>query len=167
MWLSCDYHNRFCMQVGMRIGVTTTSSVLALLVSSGVYNVIQSRRNCNVFILLFLKVGCILVSIKIALRKWDKWLFGGTSFWVQFLACAGGSGWIKAQPAHLLAQPYKVSYSCRLTFVTLSQRSGPYDGLNPRMSIACMDVCKLDMFVVFVYSLWKTSCILITWINLD
>ena len=34
------------MQVGMRIGATTTSSVLALLVSSGVYNVLQSRRNC-------------------------------------------------------------------------------------------------------------------------
>ena len=60
---------------------------------------------------------------------------------------------------------YKVSYSCRLTFITLSQRSGPYDGLNPRMSIACMDVCKLDIFVVFVYSLWKTSCILTTGIN--
>ena len=43
--------------------------------------------------------------------------------------------------AHLLAQPYKVSYSCRLTFVTLSQRSGPYDGLNPRMSIACSYGC--------------------------
>ena len=30
------------MQVGMRIGATTTSSVLALLVSSGVCNMLQS-----------------------------------------------------------------------------------------------------------------------------
>ena len=43
MWFSCDYHNRSCMQVGMRIGATTTSSVLALLVSSGIC-VIQSRN---------------------------------------------------------------------------------------------------------------------------
>ena len=58
MWLSL--RNRFSMQVGMRIGATTTSSVLALLASSGVYNVLQSRRNCKHFIYLAIKVGCTL-----------------------------------------------------------------------------------------------------------
>ena len=46
MWLLC---NRFSMQVGMRIDATTTSSVLALLVSSGIYICFKCRRNCELF----------------------------------------------------------------------------------------------------------------------
>ena len=57
MWLLLC--NRFSMQVGMRIGATTTSSVLALLASSGVCNVLQSRRNCKHFIYLAINTHCL------------------------------------------------------------------------------------------------------------